>query len=147
MVILSNYRCNEKTGPQLLTLSLRVNSQLLVSLLGNTAYISLFLGRNLTCSSSISASTSTNCLSQWVCHFNCVRLIGAFRLNFLVPSTGRQDGARVCTTPANESGLCRDLSDCPDLILNLENFRESICFKPYFAPGVCCPKTGFRWDM
>lgn len=36
---------------------------------------------------------------------------------------------------------CTDLSDCPQLLLNLENLRQSLCFKSLFVPGVCCSKT------
>ncbi|KAJ0172050.1 hypothetical protein K1T71_012023 [Dendrolimus kikuchii] len=51
----------------------------------------------------------------------------------------RQD-ARVCTTPEGEEGICEDLRNCPQLLLNLVSLRESICFKELFVPGVCCPK-------
>lgn len=46
---------------------------------------------------------------------------------------------RSCTTPAGGEGLCQDLSDCPDMILDLTNLRKSVCFKSLFVPGVCCP--------
>lgn len=36
---------------------------------------------------------------------------------------------------------CNDLSDCPQLLLNLGNLRQSLCFKSLFVPGVCCPKS------
>ncbi|XP_059051682.1 clotting factor B-like [Achroia grisella] len=52
----------------------------------------------------------------------------------------RRDDARYCTTPENEEGICEDLSNCPQLLLNLVNLRESLCFKDLFVPGVCCPK-------
>ena len=53
--------------------------------------------------------------------------------------TERKEKLRDCTTPYGAPGLCRDLSDCPDLILDLGNLRKSICFKSFFVPGVCCP--------
>lgn len=50
------------------------------------------------------------------------------------------DDAKTCTTPEGEDGICEDLSNCPQLLLNLNNLRESLCFKELFVPGVCCPK-------
>lgn len=47
---------------------------------------------------------------------------------------------KFCTTPEGEEGFCEDLSNCPQLLLNLINLRESLCFKDLFVPGVCCPK-------
>ncbi|KAK9509013.1 hypothetical protein O3M35_006428 [Rhynocoris fuscipes] len=44
-----------------------------------------------------------------------------------------------CTTPEGRQGVCQDLSNCPQLLLNLGNLRQSICFKSLFVPGVCCP--------
>ncbi|XP_075984801.1 proclotting enzyme-like [Anticarsia gemmatalis] len=51
-----------------------------------------------------------------------------------------EDDAKTCTTPEGEDGICEDLSNCPQLLLNLVNLRESLCFKDLFVPGVCCPK-------
>lgn len=52
-------------------------------------------------------------------------------------------GTRGCTTPGGGTGHCEDLSNCPQLLLDLGNLRQSICFKSLFVPGVCCPhKTG-----
>lgn len=51
-----------------------------------------------------------------------------------------EDDAKYCTTPEGEEGICEDLSNCPQLLLNLVNLRESLCFKDLFVPGVCCPK-------
>ncbi|CAG9855100.1 unnamed protein product [Phyllotreta striolata] len=48
---------------------------------------------------------------------------------------------RACTTPEDTEGFCDDLSSCPQLLLNLGNLRQSLCFKSLFEPGVCCPKT------
>ncbi|XP_053615918.1 proclotting enzyme-like isoform X2 [Plodia interpunctella] len=53
----------------------------------------------------------------------------------------RNDEAKYCTTPEGEEGICEDLSNCPQLLLNLVNLRESLCFKDLFVPGVCCPKN------
>ncbi|KAF9794926.1 hypothetical protein SFRURICE_005161, partial [Spodoptera frugiperda] len=50
------------------------------------------------------------------------------------------EDAKSCTTPEGEDGVCEDLSNCPQLLLNLVNLRESLCFKDLFVPGVCCPK-------
>nr|XP_970121.3 PREDICTED: proclotting enzyme [Tribolium castaneum] len=49
---------------------------------------------------------------------------------------------KSCTTPEGLKGYCDDLSDCPQLLLNLGNLRQSLCFKSLFVPGVCCPRTG-----
>lgn len=49
------------------------------------------------------------------------------------------DNAKTCTTPEGKIGTCEDLSNCPQLLLNLANLRESLCFKDLFVPGVCCP--------
>lgn len=55
------------------------------------------------------------------------------------PTNDEDDDPRTCTTPDGSSGLCNDLSDCPQLLLNLGNLRQSLCFKSLFVPGVCCP--------
>ncbi|EEB10262.1 trypsin, putative [Pediculus humanus corporis] len=49
------------------------------------------------------------------------------------------DKGRECTTPNQQQGVCDDLSNCPELLLDLANLRQSICFKSLFVPGVCCP--------
>ncbi|KAL1492726.1 hypothetical protein ABEB36_010940 [Hypothenemus hampei] len=49
--------------------------------------------------------------------------------------------SKSCTTPEGLQGNCNDLSDCPQLLLNLGNLRQSLCFKSLFVPGVCCPKS------
>ncbi|KAG8310468.1 Trypsin-like serine protease [Homalodisca vitripennis] len=51
-------------------------------------------------------------------------------------------GMRTCTTPGGQTGHCEDLSNCPQLLLDLGNLRQSICFKSLFVPGVCCPRRG-----
>lgn len=50
------------------------------------------------------------------------------------------DNGRSCTTPDGGQGECDDLSSCPELLLDLSNLRQSICFKSLFVPGVCCPR-------
>ncbi|XP_075223836.1 uncharacterized protein LOC142325689 [Lycorma delicatula] len=56
------------------------------------------------------------------------------------PVTDQSGSPRPCTTPSGGPGFCDDLSNCPQLLLNLGNLRSSICFKSLFVPGVCCPK-------
>lgn len=63
----------------------------------------------------------------------------------VIPSkaTDREDiNSRTCTTPEGKQGTCEDLSNCPQLLLNLGNLRQSLCFKSLFVPGVCCPVLG-----
>lgn len=52
--------------------------------------------------------------------------------------TGTPNSAS-CTTAAGGQGKCQDLSNCPQLLLDLTKLRQSICFKSLFVPGVCCP--------
>ncbi|XP_061725425.1 proclotting enzyme-like isoform X2 [Cydia pomonella] len=56
-------------------------------------------------------------------------------------ATGDTQDSKSCTTPEGEAGICEDLSNCPQLLLNLISLRESLCFKDLFVPGVCCPKN------
>ncbi|KAI8437318.1 hypothetical protein MSG28_011678 [Choristoneura fumiferana] len=56
-------------------------------------------------------------------------------------ATGDTQDSKSCTTPDGEAGSCEDLSNCPQLLLNLISLRESLCFKDLFVPGVCCPKN------
>ncbi|KAG7309448.1 hypothetical protein JYU34_005417 [Plutella xylostella] len=51
----------------------------------------------------------------------------------------KESDGKYCTTPEGKKGVCEDLSNCPQLLLNLVNLRESLCFKDLFVPGVCCP--------
>ncbi|KAG7213775.1 hypothetical protein KM043_002996 [Ampulex compressa] len=46
--------------------------------------------------------------------------------------------AATCTTVEGGPGKCQDLSNCPQLLLDLTKLRQSICFKSLFVPGVCC---------
>ncbi|BET02075.1 Tryp_SPc [Nesidiocoris tenuis] len=48
-------------------------------------------------------------------------------------------GGNSCQTPQGAQGTCEDLSNCPQLLLDLASLRQSICFKSLFVPGVCCP--------
>lgn len=57
-----------------------------------------------------------------------------------IATAGEKPNSKACTTPEGEEGICEDLSNCPQLLLNLINLRESLCFKDLFVPGVCCPK-------
>lgn len=50
-----------------------------------------------------------------------------------------KEGENRCTTPQGRPGHCEDLSVCPELLLNLGDLRDSLCFKRLFIPGVCCP--------
>lgn len=49
-----------------------------------------------------------------------------------------KEGENRCTTPQGRPGRCEDLSVCPELLLNLGDLRDSLCFKRLFIPGVCC---------
>ncbi|XP_076175285.1 proclotting enzyme isoform X2 [Ptiloglossa arizonensis] len=46
-----------------------------------------------------------------------------------------------CTTADGAPGKCQDLSNCPQLLLDLTKLRQSLCFKSLFVPGVCCPSS------
>lgn len=46
-----------------------------------------------------------------------------------------------CTTAEGSPGKCQDLSNCPQLLLDLTKLRQSLCFKSLFVPGVCCPAS------
>lgn len=66
------------------------------------------------------------------------------------PSVDEQNGENIinrdkdsasssCTTAEGGTGKCQDLSNCPQLLLDLTKLRQSLCFKSLFVPGVCCP--------
>ncbi|XP_073996005.1 proclotting enzyme isoform X2 [Rhodnius prolixus] len=59
-----------------------------------------------------------------------------------INGNGGSNNPGACTTPEGGPGICQDLSNCPQLLLNLGNLRQSICFKSLFVPGVCCPLDG-----
>ncbi|XP_056646816.1 proclotting enzyme-like [Diorhabda sublineata] len=58
-----------------------------------------------------------------------------------VDNNNENEDPRSCRTPEGSEGYCDDLSNCPQLLLNLGNLRQSLCFKSLFEPGVCCPKS------
>lgn len=47
--------------------------------------------------------------------------------------------ASTCTTAENGPGKCQDLRNCPQLLLNFQKLRDSVCFQNLLLPGVCCP--------
>ncbi|KAK0182598.1 hypothetical protein PV327_000719 [Microctonus hyperodae] len=51
----------------------------------------------------------------------------------------KESASSTCTTAEGGPGKCQDLSNCPQLLLNLTKLRQSLCFKSLFVPGVCCP--------
>lgn len=51
----------------------------------------------------------------------------------------KESATTTCTTAEGGHGKCQDLSNCPQLLLNLTKLRQSLCFKSLFVPGVCCP--------
>lgn len=133
---------DEKTG-----LLIPDNDAGLSSLVRNTAYVlsSRLLGHNLTRVVAPLARTVSKSVGESLPAVSMSD--GRIVIDLPGASTGRQDDSRVCTTPTKENGLCKDLSDCPDLILDLTNLRRSVCFKSLFVPGVCCPKSAVRWGL
>ncbi|XP_063984761.1 proclotting enzyme-like isoform X2 [Diachasmimorpha longicaudata] len=51
----------------------------------------------------------------------------------------KEAASSTCTTSEGTPGKCQDLSNCPQLLLDLTKLRQSLCFKSLFVPGVCCP--------
>ncbi|XP_011644151.1 proclotting enzyme [Pogonomyrmex barbatus] len=51
----------------------------------------------------------------------------------------KESAPSACTTAEGGPGKCQDLSNCPQLLLDLNKLRHSLCFKSLFVPGVCCP--------
>lgn len=45
----------------------------------------------------------------------------------------------ACITAEGGPGKCQDLSNCPQLLLDLNKLRQALCFKSLLVPGVCCP--------
>ncbi|KAA0199009.1 hypothetical protein HAZT_HAZT002232 [Hyalella azteca] len=117
------------------------------SLMRNTAYLisSTILGSNLTKAVSPIARTVSKTVESSLpaVSFSNGRIV--IDLPGQRTDSG-EDEARTCTTPSQELGYCKDLADCPDLILDLNTLRRSVCFKSIFVPGVCCPKSGQRSD-
>lgn len=56
-----------------------------------------------------------------------------------VEISDREKEPSGCTTADGTPGKCQDLSNCPQLLLDLTKLRQSLCFKSLFVPGVCCP--------
>ncbi|XP_076366539.1 proclotting enzyme-like isoform X2 [Tachypleus tridentatus] len=44
-----------------------------------------------------------------------------------------------CRTPDGLPGACGDIKNCTYLIFDLAKLRQSVCFKNFFMPGICCP--------
>lgn len=59
----------------------------------------------------------------------------------ITSSSSSSSSSRPCTTPDGGRGQCRDLGNCPALLLQLDSLRKSICFQSLFVPGVCCPES------
>ncbi|XP_011302926.1 proclotting enzyme [Fopius arisanus] len=56
-----------------------------------------------------------------------------------VVNRDKESASSTCTTSEGGPGKCQDLSNCPQLLLDLTKLRQSLCFKSLFVPGVCCP--------
>lgn len=52
--------------------------------------------------------------------------------------------SNFCRTPDNQPGQCSDVRNCIWLVFDLNKFRQSVCFKNLFIPGVCCPIRNFE---
>ncbi|KAK0090547.1 hypothetical protein PV325_011694 [Microctonus aethiopoides] len=61
-----------------------------------------------------------------------------------VVNRDKESVSSTCTTAEGGPGKCQDLSNCPQLLLNLTKLRQSLCFKSLFVPGVCCPVDKFE---
>lgn len=115
--------------------------QALARVVDNTAYSlsSSLLGHNLTQAVAPLAKSVRKSVSESVPAVS----FGDGRIVIDLPGTENAERTeappRPCTTPGGGEGTCQDLSDCPDLILDLTNLRKSVCFKSLFVPGVCCP--------
>ncbi|XP_076342794.1 venom protease-like isoform X2 [Tachypleus tridentatus] len=44
-----------------------------------------------------------------------------------------------CLTPDGRKGVCGNIANCSYLIFDLNKLRQSICFRFYVIPGICCP--------
>lgn len=51
----------------------------------------------------------------------------------------KESALSSCTTAEGGPGKCQDLSNCPQLLLDLTKLRQALCFKSLLVPGVCCP--------
>lgn len=122
----------------------RTVGQALARVVDNTAYSlsSSLLGHNLTQAVAPIAKSVRKSVSESVPAVS----FGDGRIVIDLPGAENEVRTeappRPCTTPSGGEGTCQDLSDCPDLILDLTNLRKSVCFKSLFVPGVCCPLEG-----
>ncbi|MPC25469.1 hypothetical protein E2C01_018585 [Portunus trituberculatus] len=120
--------------------------QALARMVGNTAYSlsSSVLGQNLTQAVAPLAKSVSKTMSESLPAVS----FGDGRIVIDLPGTDNSERTEVpprsCTTPVGKKGVCQDLGDCPNLILDLTNLRKSVCFKRLFVPGVCCPSEGIR---
>ncbi|XP_066938169.1 uncharacterized protein [Macrobrachium rosenbergii] len=123
------------------------NGNGIVKVVDNAAYAlsRQFLGQNLTNALAPIAKRVSNAVGQTIIpavSFGDGRIVIDLPGNSEEtsnPQAEKSDNVRSCTTPGGGQGYCKDLSDCPDLILDLTNLRKSVCFKSLFVPGVCCP--------
>ncbi|XP_045122683.1 uncharacterized protein LOC123511126 [Portunus trituberculatus] len=122
--------------------------QALARMVGNTAYSlsSSVLGQNLTQAVAPLAKSVSKTMSESLPAVS----FGDGRIVIDLPGTDNSERTEVpprsCTTPVGKKGVCQDLGDCPNLILDLTNLRKSVCFKRLFVPGVCCPSEGISVD-
>ncbi|GBM34313.1 hypothetical protein AVEN_16415-1 [Araneus ventricosus] len=47
--------------------------------------------------------------------------------------------ARPCVTPERQPGVCSAIARCPQLMLDLNRLRRSVCMQNLIVLGVCCP--------
>ncbi|GFQ90971.1 CLIP domain-containing protein [Trichonephila clavata] len=47
--------------------------------------------------------------------------------------------ARPCVTPDRQPGICSAIARCPQLMLDLNRLRRSVCMQNLIVLGVCCP--------
>ncbi|XP_063868852.1 uncharacterized protein LOC135104952 isoform X2 [Scylla paramamosain] len=126
----------------------RTVGQALARVVDNTAYSlsSSVLGQNLTRAVAPLAKSVSKTMSESLpaVSFDDGRIV------IDLPGTDNSERTeappRSCTTPEGKKGVCQDLGDCPNLILDLTNLRKSVCFKRLFVPGVCCPSEGSSVD-
>ncbi|KAG8201572.1 hypothetical protein JTE90_011243 [Oedothorax gibbosus] len=47
--------------------------------------------------------------------------------------------ARPCVTPERQPGICSAIARCPQLMLDINRLRRSVCMQNLIVLGVCCP--------
>lgn len=138
------YRSDVSQGPHRTRPPVRTVGEALGRVVDNTAYSlsTRLLGHNLTRAMAPLAKSVSNTVGQTLpaVGFGDGRII----IDLPGSDTEKADRVRTCTTPTSEQGYCKDLSDCPELILDLTNLRKSVCFKSLFVPGVCCPSSSLE---